>query len=124
MAAAGTVPQIPVYFGHGRSREAEQMKEDDERVPFHTLLTTETHLFWVTQYCFCVCVLQGVRAGLWGSRVKVRMGQGTHGYRGGGAGQGLRRRPALVVGRLCRSPVPGQRRGARRDWQGRAQGGW
>jgi hypothetical protein len=43
MAAAGTVAQIPVDFGHGRSREAGQMKEDDERIPFHTLLTAGTH---------------------------------------------------------------------------------
>jgi hypothetical protein len=40
---ASTVPQIPVDFGHLRSREAGQMKEDDEGIPFHTLLTTGTH---------------------------------------------------------------------------------
>jgi hypothetical protein len=43
MAAAGTVAQIPVEFGHGRSREAGQMKEDDEGIPFRTLLTAGTH---------------------------------------------------------------------------------
>jgi hypothetical protein len=43
MAAAGTVAQIPIDFGHGRSREAGQMKEDDEGIPFHTLLTVGTH---------------------------------------------------------------------------------
>jgi hypothetical protein len=44
MAVVGTVAQIPVDFGHGRSREAGQMKEDDEGIPFHTLLTAGTHL--------------------------------------------------------------------------------
>jgi hypothetical protein len=28
---------------HGRSRDAGQMKEDDEGIPFHTLLTVGTH---------------------------------------------------------------------------------
>jgi hypothetical protein len=43
MVAAGTVAQIPIDFGHGRSREAGQTKEDDEVIPFHTLLTAGTH---------------------------------------------------------------------------------
>jgi hypothetical protein len=43
MAPAGTVAQIPVDFGNGRSREAGQMKEDNEGIPFHTLLTEEMH---------------------------------------------------------------------------------
>jgi hypothetical protein len=43
MAAAATVPQIAIDFRHGRLREAGQMKEDDEGIPFHTLLTAGTH---------------------------------------------------------------------------------
>jgi hypothetical protein len=43
MATAGTVAQIPVDFGHGRSREAGQMKEDDEGIPFHTLLAADMY---------------------------------------------------------------------------------
>jgi hypothetical protein len=33
MVAAGTVARIPIDFGHGRSWEAGQMKEDDEGIP-------------------------------------------------------------------------------------------
>jgi hypothetical protein len=36
MVAAGTVARIPVDLGHESSREAGQMKEDDEGIPFHT----------------------------------------------------------------------------------------
>jgi hypothetical protein len=43
MVAAATVIQIAGDFGHGRLREAGQMKEDDEGILFHTLLTAETH---------------------------------------------------------------------------------
>jgi hypothetical protein len=43
MVAAGTVSQIPVDLGHGRAQGAVQMKEDDERIPFHTLLTAGMH---------------------------------------------------------------------------------
>jgi hypothetical protein len=43
MAMAGTVLQIPVILGHERSQGAGQMKEDDEGIPFHTLLTAEMH---------------------------------------------------------------------------------
>jgi hypothetical protein len=35
--------QIPIVRGHGRSREAGQMKEDDEGIRFHTLLTPGMH---------------------------------------------------------------------------------
>jgi hypothetical protein len=36
MAAAATVSQIPVNFGHGRLQGVGKMKEDDEGIPFHT----------------------------------------------------------------------------------------
>jgi hypothetical protein len=36
MVAAGTVAQIAGDLGHESSREAGQMKEDDEGIPFHT----------------------------------------------------------------------------------------
>jgi hypothetical protein len=81
------------------------------------------HLFWATQYYFCVCVLQGVRAGLWGSGVKVRRGLGTHGYRGGGAGQGLRRQPALVVAALVQVAFSWAEQGGAQGWAGVCTGG-
>jgi hypothetical protein len=43
MVTVGTVLQIPVVLGHERSQGAGQMKEDDEGIPFHTLLTAEMH---------------------------------------------------------------------------------
>jgi hypothetical protein len=64
MAAAGTVAQIPVDFGHGRSREAGQMKEDDEGIPFQTLLTAERHRGDRILRRFYAYGLQGMRAGL------------------------------------------------------------
>jgi hypothetical protein len=77
MAAAGTVAQIPVDFGHGILREAGQMKEDDEGIPFHTLLNAEMHRgdrisrrkmrrlsVHPVSGRFYACDLQGMRAGL------------------------------------------------------------
>jgi hypothetical protein len=43
MVAAGTVPLIAGVLGHERSQGAGQMKEDDEGIPFHTLLTAGMH---------------------------------------------------------------------------------
>jgi hypothetical protein len=51
-----------------------------------------------------------------GCRVKVRMGQGTHGYRGGGAGQGLRRRRSWFLGRSAGRPGRQQQEGAQGGW--------
>jgi hypothetical protein len=55
---------------------------------------SSVHLFCTTQYCFCVCVLQGVRAGLWGS-----------GTRAGGAPGGVHRQGEERTRQGRRRPV-------------------
>jgi hypothetical protein len=117
MVAAGTVAQIPIDFGHGRLREAGQMKEDDERIPFHTLLTAGTHRDdrilrrkEAAAVCFIHLLLAAaVEAGVacWGARRTGEgaaqgglQGLGTRGRRRGGARRPGDRRPFCWCARV------------------------
>jgi hypothetical protein len=103
MAAAGIVPQIPVNFGHERSREARQMKEDDEGIPFHTLLTAGTHRGDRISIREGAAV-RSVRAAVplqvtcsWAAQGACRAGQGHAGRGRRGAGRGRARTDRLAM---------------------------
>jgi hypothetical protein len=93
-AVAATTPQIPVDFEHGRLREARQIKEDDEGIPFRTLLTAETHrgdriLRRKSQRLFCSSVLGGWHLFLF--QVVLVYGKGATGGERTVAGEGRSR---------------------------------
>jgi hypothetical protein len=112
--------QSRVVLGHGRSREAGQMKEDDEGIPFHTLLTAGMHrggrilpekrvaasLFWAAALLSLAAVL----------------GRGDAG--GGDQGEGRGAGGRLWVGRQGATVLQERRiEGRRRSWS-RMDSGW
>jgi hypothetical protein len=118
MLAAGTVSQIAVILGHERSQGAGQMKEDDEGIPFHTLLTVGMHrrdrisrrkmqrlsvLFQAVRLLFPGASAPVPGSGLQerGGAVGGRAGRGR-GRRAGGAGPGRGGRDARAA-----ASVPG-----------------
>jgi hypothetical protein len=111
---AATVLQIPVVLGHERAREAVQMKKDDDRIRFHTLLTVGMHRGGrISREKGAAAVCSSVLGGCAGScsgrhwpGARVRRG-GTRGERGCRAG---------------RAEEHGSQEQGRRCWAGLASG--